>query len=208
MKYRIKSEKIKRKTYNQFIEEAGIKKEIDEENQKKLAKISKPKLNENIENLINNKIYDESNIENSFSELNINNLNNELINSSSINLTKKIIYDNGEIYIGDIKNGLKHGKGKMLYKSKDEKLYEGDFKENKREGKGILYYNNTDRYEGDFQNNIRNGKGILYYNNGDKYEGLFENDLIEGMGTDIYNDDSKYEGEFKNNKREGKGIYF
>ena len=41
MKYGIKSEKIIRKNYNQFIEEAGIKKEIDEENQKKLAKISK-----------------------------------------------------------------------------------------------------------------------------------------------------------------------
>ena len=64
---------------------------------------------------------------------------------------KQYYYHNGDLYVGDYKNG-------------------------KKEGKGIEYYNRDDqfkgeRYEGDWKNGIQEGKGIYYYNNGDRYEG-------------------------------------
>ena len=61
----------------------------------------------------------ENQINKHFAQLNINNnnqLNNQIIN-----------YNNGDIYVGQIINGL-------------------------REGKGIFYYNDGDRLEGDWRN--------------------------------------------------------
>ena len=64
-------------------------------------------------------------------------------------------YNSNERYIGEIKNGLKDGKG-ILYFEKDDKYkrkkYEGEFKNDKMEGKGIMYYKNGEIYEGEFKN--------------------------------------------------------
>ena len=53
-----------------------------------------------------------------------------------INLLKfKIELENGEYYIGELFNNLKHGKGIIYYKNGNIK-YEGDFINDKREGNG------------------------------------------------------------------------
>ena len=78
-----------------------------------------------------------------------------------------------------MKNGLKEGRGILLYDKNDEKKrkrYEGDYKNDKREGKGIMYWNDGARYEGDFKNDKREGKGIMYYNDGEKENGSWKND--------------------------------
>ena len=77
--------------------------------------------------------------------------------------------DNGVIYVGNFKNGIKEGKGAYVYPNAD--LYEGDFKNNMREGKGIFYYIHGDRYEGEYKNDKKEGKGIMHFKNGDRYEG-------------------------------------
>ena len=97
---------------------------------------------------------------------------NDIINDTDINFNKifKFSFDifyneNGEKYIGEMKNGLKTGKGILYYNKDDEKKrkrYEGDFKNDKIEGKGIFYWNDGSRYEGDFKNNKREGKGIYF----------------------------------------------
>ena len=46
---------------------------------------------------------------------------------------KKIELENGEYYIGDLFNNLKHGKGIIYYKNGNIK-YEGDFITDKRDG--------------------------------------------------------------------------
>ena len=163
MEYKKKYTKPNKSNYNQFIEEAGIKEEIEKENKKNLSEKLKPKKKEGTEKQIN--LIEESNNDKT---------NNRLIGTDKINNNKEIKYDNGEIYIGDILKGLKHGKGIMYYNRKGENeimRYEGDFKNDIKEGKGIYYYNNGDRYEGDFKNDLQEGKGIYYYNNGDRYEG-------------------------------------
>ena len=52
---------------------------------------------------------------------------------------KEIKFKNG-IYIGQLVNGVKEGKGIFHYNN--GAIYEGEYKNNKKEGKGIAYYKN------------------------------------------------------------------
>ena len=119
--------------------------------------------------------------------------------------------ENGEKYSGEMKNGLKDGKG-ILYYSKDleinEKIYEGDWKNDKREGKGIMFWKNGETYRGEWKNDKRDGKGKMNYKNGETYEGNWKNDKYEGYGIKNYKNGDKYEGYWKNNKYYGKGLKY
>ena len=117
--------------------------------------------------------------------------------------------ENGEKYSGEIKNGLKEGKG-ILYYNKDSKIkedrYEGDFHNDKREGKGILFWKNGDKYEGDWKDDKREGKGKVTFINGEIYEGDWKNNIYEGKGIFYYKNGDKYEGDWKNGIKNGRGI--
>ena len=132
-------------------------------------------------NIINNyninkrnyiKLMNLNNIKNNNENL-IKELNN-IINDDNIDEILKFSFDkfyneNGEKYIGEMKNGFKDGKGILYYNKDNEnkrKRYEGDFKNDKIEGKGKMYWNDGDRYEGDFKNDKREGKGKMYYKDG------------------------------------------
>ena len=166
---------------------------------------------------INNNIYNNYNMNkrNYYNLLNIYNIknNNEIIikdinniinndNISEIyNYSFNNFYnENGEKYIGELKNGVKDGKG-ILYYDKDDlyerKKYEGEYKNDKKEGKGIMYWNDGDRYEGEFKDDKREGKGIFYWNDGNRYEGDWKNDKREGKGIYYYNNGNRYEGDWK-----------
>ena len=119
--------------------------------------------------------------------------------------------ENGEKYIGELKNGLKDGKGILYYNKNDKakrKKYEGYFKNDKREGKGILFWINGEKYEGESKNGKREGNGIMYYPNGDRYQGEYKNDKKEGKGIYYYKNGDKFVGDYKNGIREGKGILY
>ena len=53
MKWKFKSDIKTKRNYNNFIDEAGIKQQVDEENQKKYKQLSQYKLRKNSENQIN-----------------------------------------------------------------------------------------------------------------------------------------------------------
>ena len=114
-------------------------------------------------------------------------------------------YEDGTYYIGQTKNGLRHGKGKMYYENGNI-LYDGDFIEDNEEGNGKYYYENGEYYIGDWGNSLRNGTGKLYYKNGNlKYEGDFIEDNFEGKGKYYYRNGDIYEGEYQKGLRHGKG---
>ena len=177
------------------------------------------KINDNIINNynINKSSYHElKNIRNLLddNETLIKDLNN-IINNDKISEICEYSFDKfyynekGEKYFGEMKNGLKDGKGILYYDKDDEKKrdkYEGNFKNDKKEGKGILYYLGGDRYVGNWKNDKKEGEGKYYYNDGDRYEGDWKNDKIDGKGIYYWKDGDKYEGDWKNNKREGKGV--
>ena len=62
---------------------------------------------------------------------------------------KKKIYEDGDYYIGQFLNNLRHGKGKLFYENGNIK-YEGDFVNDKYEGIGKYIFENGDYYIGQF----------------------------------------------------------
>ena len=113
-------------------------------------------------------------------------------------------FNDGDIYLGEIKNNLREGYGINYYNDGDK--YEGEWKNNNREGYGIYYYNNGTKYEGEWKNNNMEGYGIFYYNNGNKYEGEWKNNNMEGLGVLYGFENFKYQGYWKNDKFNGYGI--
>ena len=153
----------------------------------------------------------------------------DILNNKTSDYNETVTYENGDKYIGEIKNGLKNGKGTMYYNNKDkyegewknDKMegtgtytfhidgseYKGELKNDKMEGKGKFTFKNGNIYVGECYNNKREGKGILYYSDGNRYEGDYKNNVREGKGKMYYNDGSTYEGDYKDDKKEGWGIY-
>ena len=73
----------------------------------------------------------------------------------------KILFPNGNYYIGQLKNNIQNGKGKLIYKNENIK-YDGDFNDDKIEGFGKFIEENGNYYIGQFKDNLKNGKEIEY----------------------------------------------
>ena len=71
----------------------------------------------------------------------------------------KNVFDSGHYYIGQFKNGCRHGKGAIYYPDGDI-LYEGDFFYDQMEGNGKEYYDNGEYYIVQFKYNAKDGKGV------------------------------------------------
>jgi hypothetical protein len=119
----------------------------------------------------------------------------------------------GDIYNGDLLNGLKHGEGTFL--GFDGEEYTGHFFDDKANGFGIEKYpcKNADGspngkfqyYEGNFLNDRFDGKGKFTGCNGQVYIGDFKNHKKNGFGKQNYLNGSIYEGEWKDDKKHGIG---
>jgi hypothetical protein len=90
-------------------------------------------------------------------------------------------------YVGEFKNGMKHGKGTKVWLNGDR--YSGDFFEDVKQGKGVYIWGDKsnwpgERYEGEYQNDKRNGYGIYEWRQyGDRYAGPWKDDQIAGPPT-------------------------
>ena len=58
--------------------------------------------------------------------------------------------------------------------------YIGDFKNGMKHGKGIIRYYNGDTFEGEFRDGKKNGKGAFTYSSGETSSGKWQNDLFVG----------------------------
>lgn len=116
-----------------------------------------------------------------------------------------IRYDNGDLYIGQTKDGMLHGYGKYTWAEGD--YYEGEWFKGNRTGNGTYIWPNGDKYVGDFSNNYFTGKGTYYYENGATYYGDWLNDNRHGYGTMTFPNGGKHEGEYKYDQANGKGKY-
>ena len=119
----------------------------------------------------------------------------------------KMEFTNKEVdytYVGEFMNGLKHGKGNLS--SKDNKFnYEGDFVNDKFEGFGT-WIDHGEKYTGNFKEGKFHGNGNLYKKNGDIYDGEFEQGVLI-KGKINFNNGDSCEGDFIDGNLEGKGIY-
>lgn len=145
---------------------------------------------------------------------------------------KGVMMANGDIYMGDFKNNLRHGTGICYFFNGTE--YKGDWQMDKQHGYGVLTYPDGTIRKGFWSKNIfigekvtgpnpppmpgppkvdvcqsgdcQNGKGSYLFANGDIYVGGFQNGLPDGFGKIQFNKGDSYEGEMERGFMHGKGI--
>ena len=82
-------------------------------------------------------------------------------------------FDNGDIYKGTFKDGLKHGKGTLT--TRNNRSYEGDWENDKPHGFGINTFPNGKIYTGNFFKGKPVGDGQWTYTDGRIYNGTWVN---------------------------------
>ena len=137
-------------------------------------------------------------------------------------------FENGDIYVGQWKNGKRFGRGTQYCKdgrvyeglwagykrngtgrsiNANGDVYEGELKDDKAHGKGVYIWKKGDRYDGEWLENKKNGIGTITWSDGDKYSGHWKNDKMDGQGTYTSADGEKYDGRYQEDKKYGYGVY-
>ncbi|MDR0552979.1 MAG: hypothetical protein LBG13_02710 [Holosporales bacterium] len=116
-----------------------------------------------------------------------------------------ILYANKNVYVGDWKNNLPNGNGKVAYADGDVCAYVGEFKGGLPNGEGKVVLENGNVYVGRLVNGDLNGECEITYSNGDVYRGLVVNGLPNGEGIIIYPNGTTYRGSFVDGKKDGRG---
>ena len=116
-----------------------------------------------------------------------------------------ITFDNGDVYEGNISEGMFHGQGK--YTSHNGVMYEGYFVFNKPKGKGRLYYPNLYTYVGDVDDYDPDGCGTREDVDGTTVCGMFKNGMPNGLVSHYFPNKDIYIGEVSNGNFVGIGVY-
>ncbi|KAL4348824.1 hypothetical protein GQ457_17G001910 [Hibiscus cannabinus] len=115
-------------------------------------------------------------------------------------------FSNGDVYVGDFKEIIPHGKGKYTWS--DGTVYEGDWEAGKLTGKGLLLWPSGSKYCGDISGGYLHGFGAFTASDGSIYEGQWRMNIRHGFGRKKYSNSDVYEGEWKEGVHEGKGVYY
>ena len=82
-------------------------------------------------------------------------------------------YSTGGKYVGEWKDGLRHGQGTRIYASGGK--YVGEWKDGKRNGQGTYTRAKGDKYVGGWKGGWKHGQGTVTFADGTEQEGIFEN---------------------------------
>ena len=131
-------------------------------------------------------------------------LKSNFVENGTIQIGKgETYYKNGDRYVGEFMNGLRHGKGTYYWTSGDR--YSGDWVQNQRIGKGEYQFQTGNIYVGDFYDGQMHGNGQMNFSNGERYSGEFLNDYKHGKGTYYWTSGARYIGVWIQNQRTDKG---
>ncbi|MYH15809.1 MAG: hypothetical protein F4149_11610 [Gammaproteobacteria bacterium] len=128
-----------------------------------------------------------------------------LVIFASVVEARSIELDNGDVYEGDLVDGLRTGQG--TYTWVDGRTYTGAFVADRRHGEGVLTWKNGNRYEGQFDGDRMHGQGVFTWSNGDRYEGTFARGRRSGSGRFDWASGEGYVGEFVNGELHGQGLF-
>ncbi len=93
------------------------------------------------------------------------------------------IWKNGEKYVGEWLNNLRHGHGVETYPENDSInriSYDGEWKGDMRSGQGTLTWKSGEKYIGKWLNDSRHGQGLHINGNKVSNQGRWENDTFIG----------------------------
>jgi hypothetical protein len=120
--------------------------------------------------------------------------------------SQRINYINGDYYIGEVRNGLRHGHGKHFYV--DGSWNEGNWVNDRLNGQAVRYIASNKRTDrGEFYDGQRTGHGVMEWENVGRYEGGWNDRGRHGQGVE-YNAPNKRtdRGEYRDDKRAGRGT--
>ena len=106
-------------------------------------------------------------------------------NKNNLNDIGVSIWEEGEMYEGELKNSVKDGIG--LYRWSDGTSYIGQFKNNKLNGYGKMNFTNGNIYEGEFNEGFLSGWGKFIWDDGKYYIGNYLKDKKHGFGIFVWN---------------------
>ena len=104
------------------------------------------------------------------------------------------IYANGSVYLGEMSEDKRTGKGVYLFDSED--LYVGDWSENCIHGQGCYVFRSGEIYKGELRKGLKHGFGTFFYKDGRIYEGHWEENIKFGFGNVIFPNGIKFLGFF------------
>ena len=117
--------------------------------------------------------------------------NGKLIDSNSHKMIdkKQVYYDLKEPDLSYIRTKPSDTHfGEIIYS--DGTVYIGDLREGQPYGFGILVFANRDAHIGTFENGLAEGQGAsVHFNNGGCYHGQFHNHKLNGIATYVYGSD-------------------
>ena len=117
----------------------------------------------------------------------------------------RIVYNSGDVYTGNRKNGKKDGAG--TYRWVNGSSYDGQWKNDLKHGVGTWRAASGDTYRGAWVSNKMHGHGVWRsVTGGDCYDGMWANSKREGTGKSTTADGDVYEGEWKASFRHGRGT--
>jgi len=113
-------------------------------------------------------------------------------------------HDGSDEYIGNWKNGKRHGKGES--KKTDGISYNGDWIEDKWHGKGQAIFPNGSIYTGDWVEGKFHGNGERIAANGHTDTGEWIKNRLHGKCVQKFSNGATFEGNFKNGVAHGEGV--
>lgn len=119
----------------------------------------------------------------------------------------KIVFDDGEHYVGELDDDVEHGKGTYTWVNGD--TYTGLWNQGVKQGYGVYTWGSEpqkgDRYEGDWNNNCQTGAGTYWWNDGRVYRGMWRDHMRNEQGIFTFPDGATYEGTWLEGRRQGYG---
>lgn len=105
------------------------------------------------------------------------------ISGNCLNGHGTYLWQTGDKYIGNWKDGKKNGSGTLIFPDGSEyQKYVGEWKDNDFGGQGTLTYSNGKIFTGKWINGRKEGLGILYNANGTiEHKGKWSNDVFIGQ---------------------------
>ena len=83
----------------------------------------------------------------------------------------------GAKYVGEHKDGKRHGQG--TYTTADGNKYVGEWKDDKRHGQGTYTFADGEKYVGEFKDGKKHGQGTYAFADGRVEEGIWENGKLK-----------------------------